>query len=131
MNNLKLHHIGVASKNIDKEFEYFEKLGYKKFSEVFIDKIQKIKGVFIEAPNQPPLELLENLEENGPLDSFLIKGNKFYHFAYLTTNIEEDYKRFVQEGAIPIVKITSATYFDKICFLMLKNMMLIELVQER
>ena len=129
MENLKLHHIGVATKNIEKEIAYFKMLGYKECSEFFIDEIQKIKGIFIEAENQPRLELLENLTEEGPLKSFLSKGNKFYHFAYETQNINIDYKKFINKGAIPVVKITKATYFDKICFLMLKNMMLIELVQ--
>ena len=129
MENLKLHHIGVATKNIEKEFSYFKMLGYERCSEIFVDEIQKIKGIFIEAKNQPCLELLENLTEEGPLKNYLSKGNKFYHFAYETQNIEADYHRLINKGAIPMVKITKATFFEKICFLMLKNMMLIELVQ--
>ena len=43
MDNMKLHHIGVATKNIEREFVIFKKLGYKKSSEVFVDEIQKIK----------------------------------------------------------------------------------------
>ena len=84
MNNLKLHHIGVACRNIEKEFKYFEKLGYQFASEIFVDEEQKIKGVFIKADNQPCLELLENVSEDGPLTSFLQNGVKFYHFAYIT-----------------------------------------------
>ena len=41
-NNLKLHHIGVATRNIDKEFEAFSKLGYKKCSEILDNAKQKI-----------------------------------------------------------------------------------------
>ncbi len=129
MNNLKLHHIGVATRNIKKEFEVFKVIGYRQTSDIFIDEIQKIKGIFIEAQNQPRLELLENLHNEGPLTSYLKKGNKFYHFAYETENIEKDFYEFVSLGAIPVVKITNATYFKKICFFMMKNMMLVELVE--
>ena len=130
MDNFKLHHIGVATKNIEKEFKYFSSLGYKKESDIFNDYNQKIKGVFIVAGNQPRLELLENLDGNGPLTNYLNKGNKFYHFAYETKNIEQDFKEFVNNGALVICPIIDATYFKKVCFLMLKNMMLIELVEK-
>lgn len=128
--DFKLHHIGVATKNIEREFRVFEKLGYHTVSDVFIDEIQKIKGVFIEAPNQPPLELLENLTPDGPLNSCLEKGIKFYHYAYETDDIERDCDIFIsQHRAKIIVPITTATYFEKICFMMLPNMMIVELVK--
>ena len=100
-------------------------------SEALFNEIQKIKGMFIKAENQPCLELLENISEDGPLTNYLKKGNKFYHFAYITTNIEKSMADFMSQGAIPVVKITKATYFEKICFLMMKNMMLIELVEAK
>ena len=130
MDNLKLHHIGVATKSIEKEFLYLRCLGYKQCSDIFVDEIQKIKGMFIEAENQPCLELLENLSDDGPLTNHLKKGNKFYHFAYETNDIEKDYARFIEGGALPVVRITKAAYFNKICFFMLKNMMLVELVEK-
>lgn len=131
MDSMKLHHIGVATKNIDREFEIFKKLGYKQCSDIFVDETQKIKGMFISADNQPCLELLENISDDGPLTNHLKKGNKFYHFAYTTTDIEKDYNYLLSQGAVPVVKITKATYFERICFVMLKNMMLIELVENK
>ena len=130
--NLKLHHIGVATRNIEKEYEVFSKLGYEKTSDVFEDEIQHMKGMFIEAKNQPCLELIEGVGENNPVKSHVIKGNKFYHFAYETQNIEEDLKDFIEnKRAKVIVPITNATYFEKICFMVMPNMMIIELVQPK
>ena len=100
MNGLKLHHIGVATKSIEKELETFSKLGYVPCSEVFCDKIQKIKGLFISAPHQPCMELLENLTPDGPLTSHLKAGRKFYHIAYETENIETSYEKFIQGGGV-------------------------------
>ncbi len=130
MQGLKLHHIGVATKSIQRELKTFEALGYKPVSDIFEDEIQKIRGLFIEAEGQPALELLENMSPDGPLNSCLKNGVKFYHFTYETKDIEKDLERFVSESrAKVIVPITTAKYFDKICFLMLPNMMMVELVQ--
>ena len=93
---LKLHHIGVATRNIEKEFDVFSKLGYEKCSEVFEDKIQCMKGLFIKAENQPCLELIEGVGEDNPVKSHILKGNKFYHIAYETTNIEQDLDDFIK-----------------------------------
>lgn len=129
MDNLKLHHIGVATKNIEKEFEVFKKLGYKQSSEVFIDEIQGIRGMFIEARGQPCLELLENLSSDGPLTSFLQKRTKFYHFAYETVDIERSVSMLLVEGGIVVKPMVAAVYFKRVCFVMMKNMMLVELVE--
>ena len=128
--NLRFNHIGVATRNIEKEFKIFQSLGYAKCDEIFEDPIQKIKGLFIKAENQPCMELLEGLTDDNPLKNHLLKGNKFYHIAYETKNIEEDLKDFVEnKKAKIIVPITKATYFDKICFMVMPNMMIVELVQ--
>ncbi len=130
MNNLRLHHIGVATRGIARELPGFEALGYKPDGDYFTDQTQKIRGLFISAPGQPVLELLENLHTSGPLDSCLAKGIKFYHFAYATDNIERSRDELAaKHGAKVIVPVTAAEYFKKVCFLMLPNMMMIELVQ--
>ncbi len=130
MFDLKLHHIGCATRNIEKELKTFQMLGYSQCSDFFCDEIQKIKGVFISALNQPCIELLENLSSDGPLTSHIIKGNKFYHFAYETTDIHKDLERFVCDfKAKIIIPITKATFFENICFMVLPNMMIVELVE--
>ncbi|MBO5738834.1 VOC family protein [bacterium] len=129
-NKLKLHHIGVATRNIKKELETFSKLGYVKCSDIFEDEIQQMKGLFIKAQNQPCLELIEGIGDDNPVKSHILKGNKFYHIAYETKNIEQDLENFInKQKARVIVPITKAVYFEKICFILLPNMMLVELVQ--
>ena len=129
MNNLKFHHIGVATKNLEKELASFSMLGYIPMSDIFVDNIQKIRGLFIASSDQPCLELLENLDDSGPLTNILSQGIKFYHFAYETENIEKSLADLVQSGAVIITPITDATYFKKICFVMMRNKMIVELVQ--
>ncbi len=130
--SLKFHHIGVATRNIEKELKAFKTLGYREISSIFEDPIQKIRGIFIGTKDQPCLELLEGLTEDNPLKSHLLKGNKFYHIAYETSDIEKDVFDFVNnKKAKIIVPITEATYFEKICFMIMPNMMIVELVQLR
>ena len=130
LNRLKFNHIGVACKNIEKEYKYFQKLGYTKISECFEDKNQGIKGLFIAAEGQPTLELLENLDSNGPLTNILKKGTKFYHYAYETDCIEDDFKELTEkERCIVISPIKEAVYYKKVAFCMIPNMLMIELVQ--
>lgn len=129
--DLVLHHLGVATRSIEKELPCYQALGYTAGSEPFIDEKQGIRGLFISAPGQPSLELLENLGPSGPLDDCLSRGMKVYHFAYETKDIESSAQALVKgSGARIIVPPTEARYFRKICFLMLPNMLLVELVQQ-
>lgn len=130
--DLSLHHIGVATKALSAELPVFKGLGYTACSDFFIDPVQKIRGIFLIAPGQPCLELLENLEATGPLDSWLQKGIKFYHFAYETPDIQAAMDKLARgHKAKVIVPPTDAVYFTKVCFLIFPTMMLVELVQPR
>jgi hypothetical protein len=133
MFDLPLHHIGVASRNIEQEERIFSSLGYAPCSEVFVDQDQGIRGIFVAAPNRPALELLENLDnraEKGTLSSFLKRGIKLYHFAYASCSIEADTERLRRESqAKIIVPVMGAALFEKISFAVLPNQLIVELVQ--
>ncbi len=130
MFDFPLHHIGVATQGIEKELRVFEQLGYRAQSAPFVDEQQKVRGLFIAAPGCPTLELLEHTGTSGPLDLWLKKGVKFYHFSYHVPDIEQALGMVLGiEHAKVVVPVTSATYFKKICFVMLPNMLLVELVE--
>lgn len=130
MFDFPLHHIGVATHGIEKELRVFEGLGYRAASAPFVDEGQKIRGLFITTPGCPTLELLEHTGSSGPLDLWLKKGVKFYHFSYEVPDMEEALGMVLRlERAKVVVPVTTATYFHKICFVMLPNMLLVELVQ--
>lgn len=127
----ELHHIGVAVKDIEKDFSVFSLLGYTKESQVFEDETQGIRGLFLTSKNQPRLELLMDINESGTVAPYLKNGNKMYHFAYTVSNIEKALDIFVKCRAQVISPLKESTYFGKrICFLMLPNMYMIELVEE-
>lgn len=127
----EFHHIGVAVKDISKEFGVFSFLGYTKESALFTDETQGIQGLFLAAKNQPRLELLCDINDSGTVAPHIKNGNKMYHFAYTVANIEKAVDVLVKSRAQIISPLKQSSYFGKrICFLMLPNMYMIELVEE-
>lgn len=71
---------------------------------------------------------MSNLNEKGVLDSYLKNKTKMYHIAYESKNIEQDLSLLLNDGLL-VVDIMKASYFAKLCFVMMSNNLLIELVE--
>ena len=129
--DLKFHHIGVATNNIETELSTFKMLGYKREGAPFTDLAQGITGLFLISPNQPRIELLSNLEGSTTLDYYLKNKIKMYHFAYLTQDIKKALDGFNTIKTKVISPLKKSTYFKKnICFLLQPNRFMIELIEE-
>ena len=129
--DLLFDHIGVATKSIEREMGNYLLLGYRLDSEYFIDEAQGIRGIFLKQENHPRLELLENLEGSSTLNLPLQSGNKMYHKAYLTEKIEDAIELFKANRAKMISPLTRSVYYkSRICFMILPNMEMIELIEK-
>lgn len=127
----EFHHIGVAVEDIMKEYSTFALLGYFRESDMFEDENQGIRGLFITSKNQPRLELLSNLEGSTTLNAILSNKNKLYHFGYFVSDIEKAVEILQKARARIISPMKMSTYFGKrICFLLLTNMFMIELIEQ-
>jgi len=131
MPNLKCHHIGIATSNLEKEIDYYTQLQYVQEGEIFEDPLQKIRGVFM-VNNGIRIELLEGTSEESPTINFLKKGIQMYHQGYFVNQLEEQIEQFVQEGAILVSPPKPAIAFNgrRIAFLLLRNRMLIEFIEK-
>lgn len=128
---LEFHHIGLATNNIEEEFNSYRFLGYVREDAKFEDQEQGIKGQFITAPGQPRLELLENMEGSTTLDVWLKNRVKIYHFAYKTAHIEKAISILNRNRIRIVAPLKTSVYFKKrICFLLLSPGFLIELIEE-
>lgn len=127
--NLKFHHYGVAAQNIESSFENY-KTEYEKGGR-FEDELQGVKGLFINSESKPTLELLENLPNAHTLDYFINNNTEIYHAGYLVENYQKGYDFLINKLGAKIVSDTKESkYFKgKICFLMLKNKKIIELIE--
>ena len=125
------HHIGYATQEIQRELTVFEEIGYKKCGFEFIDEIQGVKGCFLEGDGSR-IELLENLPGHSTLTPWLTSSIKAYHFAYFVTNIAEAIEHCKSKKALLISNPSSSVAFGGrlICFMMLRNRQLIELIEE-
>lgn len=131
LNDMRFHHIGVVAHRIEQELPIYLLLGYEKQSDIFEDGIQGVRGVFLASEGHPQLELLENLPDSHTLDIPLKQNQKLYHIAYSVKNIEQVVDLFIRNRAKVISPLKKSTYFGKrICFLMLPNMLLLELVED-
>lgn len=127
----EFHHIGIACTDIVREEMAYHMLGYHFELDTFTDENQGIMGKFGEANGQPRIELLANLEGQHTLTPYLQKGIKMYHYAYCVSDIEKAGKFLEKNRAKVMSPLKKSAYFEKrICFYMLPNMLLVELVEE-
>ena len=127
----EFHHIGVATRGIEKELPVYLLMGYRQEGKPFIDPEQGVRGLFLVAEGQPRLELLENLEGSETLSKPLERGQKLYHMAYMVEDIECAMEVMGCNRAKVIAPLKHSVYFGaRICFLMMPNMGLVELVEK-
>ena len=133
MNNIPLnfHHLGIATRSIDIEYNQWIRFGYKKEAEAFEDISQGVRGIFLVGTG-PRLELLEPLENSKTLNPYLEKGIGFYHYGYKTKDISKSKDSLVLDGFKIIRKPMPAIAFNgkEICFLINSSLKMIELIQE-
>lgn len=128
---LTFHHIGVACRDLDREQTGYELLGYTPEGPDFEDPIQGIRGRFLVAPGQPRVELLVALEGSSTLDPWLKGPARIYQQAYETSTFDDSVAQFQASGARVVSPPVPAVAFGgrRICFVMLRTMTLIELVE--
>ena len=132
LDTLQFHHIGVACNDIQRELRSYRLLGYTSSGEELFEDVQQgIRGLFLTVNGAPTLELLENLEGSGTLDAWIERGQKLYHIAYSVKDIEKVLATLLVERAKMVSPLKESAYFKKrICFLMLPNRQLVELIEE-
>ena len=126
---MMFHHIGVACRDLGTETRRLAALGYAVEGPDFEDPIQGVKGRFLSGAG-PRLELLVPLAQKGCLAPWIQAGVKLYHMAYETCTLDADIRELRGAGAKIIVHPVAAVAFERrrIAFLMLPNMLLIELI---
>lgn len=126
---LHFHHIGLACRDLHKETRDLGLLGYVPETEEFIDPIQGIRGRFLLGPG-PRLELVAPLTDDGVLTPWLKNKTKLYHMGFTVEYLDEAISAFVRAHAKLVVPPVRAVGFtgERIAFLMLRNLLLIELI---
>ena len=130
---MTFHHIGIATKDIEKTILKYNILGYELVSKKIFDPIQNVYIVFMEKEGSPRVELVAPVNENSPILNILNKNGTIpYHFCYEVDNIEEEVKKLQKLKFILISKIVPAVAIENrlVCFLYNKEAGLIELLNK-
>ncbi|NND00941.1 MAG: VOC family protein [Gammaproteobacteria bacterium] len=124
------HHIGYATRSLQKEQKFFEFLGYQLDGEPFTDSVQGVAGCFVTGSG-PRIEILENLPGSSTLTPWLEAGIKMYHFAYFVDDILAaiEWARS-NRGKLSVAPVPAIAFDGReICFLMFPNQLMLEFVQ--
>lgn len=142
--SIKLNHIGLVVRDIQKSAEILRTLGLKERTQPEPDPIQKVTACFITAGADQAIhiELLEPTDESSPITNFLSKrGEGLHHLCFEVDDIDLATDELKQKGfqvvSPPVECIgydrsfrSQCTVNTKIAFLMLPNKLLIELLQK-
>ena len=131
---MKLHHIGIVVKDIQKSLGELGK--YFEFEETIIPtlvKSQKVNVCFLKS-SDVYIELIEPIEDDSPVKSMAESGGGFHHLCFEVDDIFEEIKKAEKNGARIIVQPTRGFENRLIAFVMLNlkhsNCNLIELVEK-
>jgi len=129
LEGLVFHHVGIACERIESEVPHYELIGYQREGEIFEDSRQVIRGLFMKAGSMQ-IELIEPLRPESPVGTFLARGIQMYHQAFLSHNLRAAVRSLVDKGAVIVSHPKPAVAFGgrQVCFLLLPNRMLIELI---
>lgn len=126
--NLKIHHVGIACKNIEKAVREYKKMyNVIEESEIVYDELQHANLCMLKTDTGLDVEFI-----SGEQVANLLKARiTYYHICYSVENIEVAIKHFEENGSLMISEPKPAKLFGgkRVTFLMTK-LGLIELVEE-
>ena len=113
---MKLHHIGIACKNIKNEKKNFKKLHTViEESDIIFDKEQNAKVCLLKTEQEVKFEFISG----APVDRLIKKGINLYHLCFEVDNLEKEIRKLVKNGAILAAPPKPAILFNnrKVSFL--------------
>ena len=130
---MKLHHIGIAVKNIQESLGELTKfLNFESTTVPTLVGSQKVNVCFLKT-NNVYIELIEPAEENSPISEFIANGGGFHHICFEINDIHKEVEKMVKNGARLVVKPVKGFDDRLIAFLLLNmrntNCNFIELVE--
>ena len=111
---LALHHIGVATERLDDGLALYRKVGAEPVTRVYEDPLQKVRVQFVSTGSDVLIELVEPLDENGPIGRHLRKhGPGLYHLCYSVDSLDQVCRQARDAGAVVVCEPVAAVAFDQ------------------
>lgn len=130
IDSAQFHHLGYATRGIDKAIDTFTPLGYQREGDEFIDHTQGIRGLFM-VGGGPRVELLENLPSSDVLTPWINRGVGVYHLAYEVGSLSTTMAKLRLQRARVVMEPVPAVAFGgrNIMFAMLRSGLLLEFIE--
>ena len=125
---MKIHHIGIASRDINKSIEYYEKIHnvtYK--TNIIFDELQNCYLAFLKTNEGINIEFILGKQ----VEHILNKNITYHHICYEVIYLKDKINEFIRGGALQISPPQPAKLFQmrKVVFLYTQSG-LIELLEE-
>lgn len=133
ISNFVFHHLGIATRSIEKATNIYVKLGYS-FSEIKIEPSQKVKIRFLSKEGSPLLEIIEPLNEDAPISKIVLKsGATPYHTCYEVEDINKSVEELEELNFRALFQPLQSNAMDDglICYLFSPETGLIELYERK
>lgn len=134
---MKIHHIGIACKDIYNAKEHYDQLGFHVVQDFITDDERNLDYIFMEN-NGVLIELVSkhNTEKKSDIDSIVSQlkpiGNKMYHICFSTNNMKKGIDQYIKKG-YKLIKAPAravACNNKNVAFLIHIDFGLIELIEE-
>lgn len=118
---MKINHIGVIVKNIERDIRLYTKLGYILKGKIWVDNIQNNRIAILRSDFSPDIELIEPIDRNSSVYNF----DSGYHHVCYESEREENIIEFFQSikiGKIFTPPIVSPAFNNRcVVFACLRN----------
>lgn len=131
MNDMRVHHIGLVVKSIEKSRNIYMKLGYISIADIVFDEIQSNRVLFMKSPDcSQTIELIDAVDESSSVYNF---KEGYHHICYEIdsgSTFMEDFKKLnigkIFKPPLPAPAINNRS----VRFAYLNNGMFIEFLTE-
>jgi len=128
---MKVHHFGLAVKDIERAAQTLKLFGYS-VAEPVLDTTQGVSVLMATQPNGYPMELVCDIDEGGPTESIVKKmGPCFYHVCFEVDDLDSKISQLSESGFLIRHKPASAAAFDdrRIAWMYSRDVGLVELLE--
>ena len=130
--DLKFHHLGIATKSIEKCLPVYKALGYSS-TEVKEEPSQNVRICFLSKAGNPTLELVEPVSKDSPVFNIIKNsGTTPYHCCYEVEDIESALDELEDMGFRPLFEPLTSEVMDHglFCYFFSAEIGLLELYQK-
>lgn len=134
LENLKIHHIGIAVYSIKAAEKFYSGMGMRRVSDLIHDPEQRVRAVLLGYPTQgdgPLIELVEPAQSPSPIDRFLGSTSSIFHYCVEVPDLTKALGTAKSQDAIIVRRPVEAPLFENrnIAWILAPSGNLVELLE--